>query len=125
MKSEPMTAREVNGILEMLDFLRKSQAALETLAVGLKNLGQLEQARIAFSGSYQLDKAWQVAAGLLERGGWILGEGAETGVPMALPLAASPAEAAKAMEKAERGNTQQEPVTAPKKVVTAKKRSRR
>jgi hypothetical protein len=96
-----MTAREVNGILEILDFVRLARKDASLLEFGLSTLKQHGQATIAEAIQANLNHAWEVANGILGRGGWLLGEGAETGVPKAVPMAANANEAAKMQERLE------------------------
>ena len=86
MSKTIMTAREVNGILEILDEVRTASLKFETIRMGLRNSGEAAFVVMLDQATDRLVKAWQIAAGILKRGGWQLCEGSETGVPVAMPL---------------------------------------
>jgi hypothetical protein len=141
MKPDPMTPREVAGILDMLDSIRMAMKDAEFLKAGLQAQGQHSYATIAGQAVERLENAWKVANGILDRGGWILGEGADTGVPVAVPRIPHPLPLEKAgavgegaipdeetptggagfkSQASKRQNSQQKPVTSTKKPVTKK-----
>ncbi len=101
MNDKPMTAREVNGILEMLDETRLSAKWAGQAAHELEQRGESRLPAMLRDAEKACHKAWDIAGGMLERGGWILGEGSETGVPKAMRLEPDANEAAKMQERLE------------------------
>lgn len=107
---------------------------LEIITYGFKATGQASKVAVMADIEGALDKMWKIADGMLERGGWCLGEGTETGVPMAVPMSWHPAFTGPAAEKLETGGAvgegaipdekpqspQPKPVTGGKKPVTKK-----
>jgi hypothetical protein len=99
MKEQPMTPREVNGILEMLDHSLAAKAVAIQAEHELRACGRHASADAAQTIVKRLMDEWQVARGMLERGGWVLWEGEETGVALAVPMIKSEKEAAKMQER--------------------------